>query len=334
MPATVFSRLRSSAPAALSSAYPQRCAETRTRWRATGAHASGLGRSRAGRRTDNHPGGEAARRRDLALLETGGGTGSASVRSLFVLNADARAALGELVGRDDPSILGLVLSGSAARGMATDRSDVDVYVVRDDDEHREKRASAAIDEIPISLAALEQVDRYGTGDWYFRWSFAYAHVLRDETGGRVTDAVRRQVTVDDAEQRWVLVDQDRLDGYVNFAYRALKSHRDGRLPEARLDAAESLPWLLDVVFALAGRLRPYNKYLPWELREHPLAVPEWSAEALLPELGLMLAGDAGALRRTFQVVDREVRAWDVAHDTTVCGDLVDEWGPELAILRG
>jgi len=250
-----------------------------------------------------------------------------------VLNVDARAALDELVGRDDPTIVGLVLSGSAARGMATERSDVDVYVVRDDDEDREKRSTTAIDEIPISLADLEQVDRYGTGDWYFRWSFAYAQVLRDETGGRVAEAVRRQATVDDDEQRWVLVDQDRLDGYVNFVYRALKSHRDGRLLEARLDAAESLPWLLDVVFALAGRLRPYHKYLPWELREHPLACSEWSAATFLPELELMLAGDAAALRRTFAVVDREVRAWDAAHATAVCGDLVDGWGSELEILR-
>ena len=250
-----------------------------------------------------------------------------------MLNVDARAALDELVGRDDPTIVGLVLSGSAARGMATERSDVDVYVVRDDDEDREKRVTTAIDEIPISLADLEQVDRYGTVDWYFRWSFAYAQVLRDETGGRVAEAVRRQATVDDDEQRWVLVDQDRLDGYVNFVYRALKSHRDGRLLEARLDAAESLPWLLDVVFALAGRLRPYHKYLPWELREHPLACSEWSAATFLPELELMLAGDAAALRRTFAVVDREVRAWDAAHATAVCGDLVDGWGSELEILR-
>jgi hypothetical protein len=250
-----------------------------------------------------------------------------------VLNDAARAALDELSNRDDRSIVGLVLSGSAARGdMATEHSDVDVFVVRDDEVEREKRSTPAIDEIPISLAELEQVDRHGTGDWYFRWSFAYAQVLRDETGGRVTVAVRRQATVDEDEQRWVLVDQDRLDGYVNFAYRALKNHHDGRLLETRLDAAESIDWLLYVVFALAGRLRPYNKYLPWELREHPLEVPEWSAEAFLPEIERMLDGDAAAIRRTFAVVDREVRAWDAAHGTTVCGDLVDSWGAELQIL--
>ncbi len=238
----------------------------------------------------------------------------------------ARAALDELVARDDPTILGLVLSGSAARGMATERSDVDVFVVRDDAVEREKSQSAAIDEIPISMADLERVDLHGTGDWYFRWSFAYAQVLRDEARGRVTEAVRRQATVDDVEQRWALIDQDRLDGYVNFAYRALKSHRDGRHLETRLDAAESLDWLLHVVFTLAGRLRPYNKYLPWELREHPLAVPEWSAEAFLPEIERTLAGDAAAIRRTFAVVEREVRAWDAAHATTACGDIIDSWG--------
>jgi hypothetical protein len=251
-----------------------------------------------------------------------------------VISHAAAAALEELVARADPTIVGLVLSGSAARGdMATEHSDVDVYVVRDDDVERETLHSPAIDEIYWSVADLEQVDRYGTGGWYFRWSFAHAQVLRDETGGRVTEAVRRQATVDDDEQRWILVDQDRLDGYVNFAYRALKSHRDGRPFEARMDAVESLPWLLDVVFALAGRLRPYNKYLRWELREHPLAVPEWSAESFLPEIERLLAGDPAALRRTFAVVDREVRAWDAARGLTVCGDLVDEWGPELALLH-
>ena len=247
----------------------------------------------------------------------------------------ARAALDELVSREDPSIVGLVLSGSAARGdMATERSDVDVYVVRDDDVERETDHSPEIDEIYWSVSDLEDVSPFGSGGWWFRWSFAYAQVLRDDTGGRIARAVRRQAVLDDDEQRSILVDHDQLDGYVNFAYRALKNHRDGRLLEASLDAAEALPWLLHVVFTLAGRVRPYNKYLPWELREHPLAVPEWSAEALPPELELMLDGDPAAIRRTFVVVDREVRAWDARHGTTVCGDTIDSWADELEILRG
>ncbi len=253
----------------------------------------------------------------------------------FLLDERQQALISEVEQRRGADLLGLVLSGSAARGMATERSDLDLYVVLTDAAAAGEVTSHSteIDEIPVSLTDLEQVDRHGTGDWYFRWSFAYARVLRDSTGGRITDAVRRMATVDDAEQRWILIDQDRLDGYVNFAYRSLKSGRDGRLLESRLDAAESLPWLLHVVFALAGRVTPYNKYLPWELREHPLGVLEWSATAFLPEIERMLAGDPAALRRTFAVVDREVRAWDAAHDTTVCGDLVDDWGAELEVLR-
>jgi predicted nucleotidyltransferase len=250
-----------------------------------------------------------------------------------VISDAARAALDELVVREDPTIVGLVLSGSAARGdMATERSDVDVYVVRDDDVERETDHSREIDEIYWSVSDLEEVSPFGSDGWWFRWSFAYAQVLRDDTGGRIARAVRRQAVLDDEEQRSILIDHDQLDGWVNFAYRALKSDRDGRLLQARLDAAESLPWLLHVVFSLAGRVRPYNKYLPWELREHPLAVPEWSAQAFLPELERMLAGDAAAIRRTFAVLDREVRAWDAAHGTTVCGDLIDEWGEELRIF--
>lgn len=250
-----------------------------------------------------------------------------------MLSEGARRALDELLTRDDPSILGLVLSGSAARGMETEHSDVDVFVVRAESTGHETTRSPSIDEIPDTLTELEEVSQFGSEGWWGRWAYAYAEVLRDDTGGRITSAVRRLARVDDREQHAILIDHDRLDGWLNFAYRSLKSNRDGRPFEAHLDAVESVPWLMDVMFTLAGRVRPYNKYLPWELREHPLAVPEWSANAFLPELEQILAGDPAALRRTFTVVDREVRAWDEDHETTVCGDTVDSWADELSLFN-
>ena len=251
-----------------------------------------------------------------------------------LLPPDATAALDEILHRDDPDLLGVVLSGSAARGMATEHSDVDVYVVlADGAAPRQVSRSRAVDEIPVTLAELEAPGAFGTEAWWYRWSFAWAQVLRDDTGGRVAEAVRRQATLTADEQRWLLTEGDRLDGWVNFAYRALKSDRDGRPLERRLDAAESVPWLLDVVFALAGRVRPYNKYLAWELREHPLDVPEWSAEMLLPQLEAMLDGDVAPLRASFRVVDRECRRYDAAHGVTVLAELVDGWGDELRLFR-
>lgn len=101
-----------------------------------------------------------------------------------MLSSDARDALDELLAREDPSIIGLVLSGSAARGgMATERSDVDVFVVRDTEGGHATSRSPAIDEIPISMDELQDVAPYRRADRHLRWSFAYAQVLREYTQG-------------------------------------------------------------------------------------------------------------------------------------------------------
>lgn len=248
--------------------------------------------------------------------------------------ARSEAALAAILADDDPAVVGIVLSGSSARGMATEYSDVDVLVVlADGTPARSAEKSRHVDRIPIALSELEAPAPFGTEGWWHRWAFAWAQVLRDDTGGRLTEAVRRQATLDDQEQRHILTRGDRLDGWLNFAYRAAKSTRDRRPLEARLDAAESVPWLLDVIFTLSGRVRPYNKYLRWELREHPLKVPEWSADRLVPQLEAMLDGDVEALRSAYPVVEREAGAWDATHDTTVLMDIFEAWGDELDLLR-
>jgi hypothetical protein len=243
----------------------------------------------------------------------------------------------ELAERNDSDhgqgLLGLVLSGSAARGMATVRSDLDVFVVLSDDAAREGRTtrSADVDEIPVALSKLEEVPPFGSRGWWFRWSFAWAPTLLDRTGGRIPEVTRRQATLTPKEADAVLVEHDRLDGWINYAFRSLKASRDDRPLERRLDAAESMPWLLDVVFALAGRVRPYHKYLAWELREHPLQ--EWPSHVLLPLLERTLDGDPAAIRETFARVEACCAAYDVArgHDRT--REIIGAWGDELALFR-
>jgi hypothetical protein len=228
--------------------------------------------------------------------------------------------------------LGLVLSGSAGRGMATERSDLDVFVVLDDEAAagRTTAHSSEVDEIPWSRTELDDVGAFGTEDWWHRWSCAWAPVLLDRTGGDLAGALLRQATLTPEEADAVLVDHDRLDGWVNFAYRALKSDRDGRALEARLDAAESVPWLLDVVFAIAGRVRPYNKYLPWELRTHP--VDGWPADELLGLVGLCLDGDVGAVREIFPRVRAACAAYDERRGHSRTSDLVAGWDDELDVF--
>ncbi len=61
-----------------------------------------------------------------------------------------------------------------------------------------------------------------------------------------------------------------FDAYRNTRFRPAKNRRDGNTEAAVLDAAESVASLLDVVFTVEGRVRPYNKFLRWELDIPPL----------------------------------------------------------------
>lgn len=230
-------------------------------------------------------------------------------------------------------LLGLVLTGSAGRGLATSRSDLDVFVVLTDEaaSGRATDHSPDVDEIPVSWSELTAPGEFGSEDWYARWAFAWAPVLLDRTSGSLAAAVLAQARVDDAEAERILIEHDRLDGWVNYAYRALKSDRDGRALERRLDAAESVPWLLDTIWSLAGRVRPYHKYLPWELRAHPL--PGWPADVLLPLLERTLDGDPAAVRETFARVSAACAAHDAERGRSTLSDVITGWGAELDLLR-
>lgn len=251
------------------------------------------------------------------------------------LSAEQSGLLNELIARNDArhgdDLLGVVLSGSVGRGLGTERSDLDVYVVLADTAGRGTARSPLVDEIPIGIQELEAVPPFGSDGWWQRWSFAWAPILLDRTGGRLEQAIHRQATLTREEQAAILADHDRLDGWLNFAYRSLKSERDGRHREARLDAAESLPWLLDVIFALGGRVRPYNKYLAWELREHPLdGLPAETTVALLDST---LAGDPDALRAAFERVESACSAFDREQGGTALTDVIAAWGDELSLFH-
>ncbi len=252
------------------------------------------------------------------------------------LTDDQRATLVALAERNDAAhgadLLGILLSGSAGRGYATERSDLDVVVVLADEAAATRHTvhSPDVDEAVDSWSELLEVPPFGTGGWWFRWTYAHAPVLLDRTGGELTAAARRQAVLTPDEADAMLIEHDRLDGWINFAYRALKNDRDGRPVEARLDAAESVPWLLDVVFSIAGRVRPYNKYLPWELRHHPLE--GWLSDELLGLVERTLAGDVGAVRDTFARVRLACAAYDERRGHTRTKAMFDGWADELDVF--
>jgi hypothetical protein len=234
--------------------------------------------------------------------------------------------------RVDPRVVGLILSGSQVHeGMPTIHSDYDVHVTVGDDgtdllKELEGFRSSHLDLAVMPLADFRFCGLPGHPLSWMRYAYVHARVVLDRLDGKIADIPdsKRTLAPEEAHSH---VDTF-LDAYINSVYRSLKSSRDGRHAEAHLDAAESIPYVLEVLFALHQRVRPYNKYLRWELEQHPLSQPGWGVDQLLPELHRILAtGSPASQRSLFARIDQAARA--AGH-----GDVLDGWGTDLTLMHG
>ncbi|WP_328868835.1 hypothetical protein OHT76_01390 [Streptomyces sp. NBC_00287] len=225
----------------------------------------------------------------------------------------------------DPAVVGLVLKGSRAHDdMVTPHSDHDLYVVIADDAMTDLTRFAghrtpALDLVIVSLTEFRAAGMPG----FERYALARAHILLDRLDGGIA-----QILADKARLGAAEAFQDAsgwLDAYANSLYRSIKNHRDGQALAARLDAADSIRFLLELLFALDRRPRPYNKYLHWELARHPL--PRWDTEALLGAVDRITGtGDVSLQRHLFLLVESAAR--EAGH-----GDVLDAWGEDLELMR-
>ncbi len=223
------------------------------------------------------------------------------------------------VARSREGILGLYVFGSLGRDfMVDERSDWDVCIVL-----AGRDARGAFDrEFPLSHGApVEIVSATLEGirdnrSEHARYASAHARVVLDKTGGELTRLVAELESLPPGSRDAVV--REALDGYVNQTYRSLRYG-------TRLDAAEAIPHALRTIFALENRVRPYNKYLEWELRHHPLE--GWTADELLPLIDRVLTGEPTAQHELFNRIEPQARS-------ARFGDVIDSWEPDVAWLRG
>ena len=215
--------------------------------------------------------------------------------------------------RDDENVLGVVVHGSRGRGLHVhEGSDWDVIVVvreltgRYDSEER----GGALEAFEVRVASLAQLPA-----WMLP-AVTWTTPVLDKTG-EVAAQLAEATKVDPATAA------EPLDAYVNSYYRSAKNARAGLELAALLDAQESLRWWLDFVFAAHGRVRPYNKWLEWELREHPLPV---SVDLARLER-IARTADLDEQRALFR--ETEALARGLGHSATI-----DGWEPDVAWLRG
>ncbi|TKA10492.1 nucleotidyltransferase domain-containing protein [Actinacidiphila oryziradicis] len=228
-------------------------------------------------------------------------------------------------------VLGVVLSGSQAReGMATAHSDYDLLLVVADGAEEalagEARRDTRMDVSAMPLGEFRGHALPGSGTEWNRYAFTHAKLLKDTPEALIAGLVTAKGRLSPAEAAETAPEV--LDGFLNSLYRCLKNERDGNIHGERLDAAEALPFYLTYVFALHGRVRPYNKYLSWELRHRPLGRPEWAHDHLLGLLAEALTPTAvRAVRIMFNEVEPHARA--AGH-----GSVLDAWGEDLIFMRG
>jgi len=227
----------------------------------------------------------------------------------------------------DPEVVGLILGGSRGKNAyVTARSDHDVYVIVASDQACARWAKAyptshgdPLEVMPATLDSFREHARPGSPTAWNAYTFAHVEPVLDKLNGEIATIAVAKGRVDPASAGPL------LDEYINLLYRSAKSARDGLLVEARFDAAESVSSFLDFLFAVHGRVRPYNKWLRWELEQHPLETP-WTIE-LVPRLERVLNGDRNEQASLFRDAEALARRKKL-------GDVVEGWEPDLSWLRG
>jgi hypothetical protein len=238
---------------------------------------------------------------------------------------DPLAVYAELLerARADPAVVGMVVVGPrAVQTYVHAGSDVDVYLVtRADDPDWSTPHGSAVEVWPMAIDAFRRHALVGEPDAWARPAFLRARVDLDRLGGEIARLVAAKATLTPAETR--TVGAEALDGYLNLAYRSLRNLEAGRTLEGRLDGLAALEPALTSAFAMAGRVRPFNKWLLDELARRPL-----DDGSLLP-LVASVASDPTSDRQRALVRLLVERARGAGF-----GAVVDGWEPDVAWLLG
>ena len=227
--------------------------------------------------------------------------------------------------KEDPDVLGFILAGGRGKGMSTEHSDYDLLlIVRDGAkeaaEERYIKPYRATESVEGSVLTLGEFRDYGNWDTDENWqayNFAHLRAQIDRTG-EIQKLIEAKGRIpEESVEKFV---SDNLGGFLNQHYRAFKNDRDGNAFAAYMDAVESVPRLLDVLFGREGRVRPYNKFLEWELTNHPLAHLPWPPADFLASVKKVLqTGDIETMKDFYRQIrdtslqmgyEREIKDWE------------------------
>ena len=174
---------------------------------------------------------------------------------------------------------------------------------------RARKLESCYSELDLNVLSLSEFRSHADWNAPERWNrYNYAHVHADlDRTGEIQTLIDEMSTVPEEHVRPTV--SALLDAFVNAYHRSLKDDRDGLHLASRLDAAASLSPLIAILFAVERRVWPYNKYLEWELEEHPLRDLPWSPAHFLAAIErIVTLGDIPTQIEIYRGIERAFRA--------------------------
>jgi predicted nucleotidyltransferase len=194
--------------------------------------------------------------------------------------------------KGDPNIIGFVLTGSRGKGFEHEKSDYDPWIIvinaKIAKEYEKKYDEMNLKDIDLcvaSLAEFKKLSSWNEHNIYERYDYTHVQILIDKTG-EITKIIKEKGGVPkDKKDNFI---NSSLDGYINQVFRSVKSIIKNDQFAAHLEAVFSIPLLLDAIFALEGRPKPFYCYLEKELEKYPLKIFPWKKDEFIRKLSKIL----------------------------------------------
>jgi hypothetical protein len=234
--------------------------------------------------------------------------------------------------KNDPNILAFWLDGSRGKGIIKHaESDYDCMMIVADgalNEYKSRYEKIGNPVFELGIMTLNEFEKFAAWDSDMFW-YRYNYVgikppLVDKTG-QIKGLFDEKANIPENVKRKFV--SDALDYYINEVYRSLKCFRDGQIVGARLEASESILPLLNTVFAIHGRLRPYYKYYEWELKNYPLNKLSISGAEFTKQILIILeSADIKVQQKLLMEIENITRKEGY-------GDVWDSWGDKIDWMR-
>ena len=160
--------------------------------------------------------------------------------------------------------------------------------------------------IHLCIASVDDFRQFSLWDNSIAdYDFTHTKILVDKTG-EITQIVKEKGTIP-SDKKNEFIDHV-LDAYINHVFRSVKCLQRQNVLGAHFEAIGSIPYLLDAIFALHGRPKPYYGYLVQELKTYPLKKCPWEIDQFLEDiLAILSKGDLPTQQKLLRDVEQLFR---------------------------